>query len=266
MLKFSKFALLSALLVIAAGAQAADEKPVAEKSAALVNGVSIPQARVDLLVKYATAQGEQVDSPELRQRVREELITNEVLSQAAIKNGLDKQADVVQQIEFSKQSILSNAFAQDYIKTHPIGDDVLKQDYEAFKARVGTKEYKISHIQVATEAEAKAVALRLKKDKFAKVAKEKSLDPGAKESGGDLGWTVPSNLPPSFAEAIVKLGKGQISEPAQTQRGWHIIKLEDTRDLKMLSFEEMKPQIEQSRKKQAVMKAVAEMREKAKVE
>ena len=80
MLKFSKLALLSALLAVTATAQAAEEK-----SAALVNGVSIPQSRVDLRVKVATTQGGQTDSPELRKAVREDLINLEVISQAASK-------------------------------------------------------------------------------------------------------------------------------------------------------------------------------------
>jgi peptidyl-prolyl cis-trans isomerase C len=274
MLKFSKFALLSTLLstlLFTATCAMADGTPAAEKAAALVNGVAIPQARVDLLIKYATAQGEQIDSPELRKRVRDDLITNEVLSQAAVKNGLEKQPDVAQQIEYSRQSILSNAFAQDYAKSHPIDEEVMKQDYEAFKARIGSKEYKISHILVESETEAKQVVAALKKKgaNFAKIAKSKSKDPGSKDKGGELGrsgWSVPTEYVQPFAEAALKLNNGQVSAPVQTQFGWHIIKLHETRDLKLPTYEEMKPQIEKSRKQQAVMKAVAEMREKAKVE
>ncbi len=266
MLKFSKLALLSALLAIAAGAQAAEENPAAEKSAALVNGVSIPQSRVDFRVKVATTQGGQPDSSELRKAIRDDLINLEVISQNAVKNGLDKQPEIAQQIELAKQQVLAGAFVQDYAKSNPTGEDVLKQDYEALKARVGNKEYKMSHILVATEDEAKAVAKRVKKEKFAKLAKEKSKDPGSKDNGGDLGWQVPSNFVQPFGEAVAKLNKGQISEPVQTQYGWHVIKLEDTRELKVPTFEEVKPQLEKRRQQESIQKAINELREKAKIE
>jgi peptidyl-prolyl cis-trans isomerase C len=260
MLKFSKLALLSALLA-AATVQAAEEK-----SAALVNGVSIPQSRVDLRVKVATTQGGQTDSPELRKAVREDLINLEVISQAAVKAGLDKQPETAQQLELARQSVLAGAFVQDYAKNHPVNEDALKQDYEAMKARVGNKEYKVSHILVNTEEEAQAVAKRVKKEKFGKVAKEKTKDPGSKDNGGDLGWTVPSNFVQPFSEAILKLNKGQISEPVQTQYGWHVIKLEDTRELKVPTFEEVKPNLEKRKQQEAIQKAIIELREKAKIE
>lgn len=261
MLKFSKLVLLSTLLSVTAVSQAAEEK-----AAALVNGISIPQSRVDLRVKVATTQGGQPDSPELRKAIRDDLVNLEVISQIAVKNGLDKQPEIVQQIELAKQQVLAGAFVQDYAKSHPTGEDVLKQDYEALKARVGNKEYKMSHILVATEDEAKAVAKRVKKEKFAKVAKEKTKDPGSKDNGGNLGWQVPSNFVQPFGEAVAKLNKGQISEPVQTQYGWHIIKLEDTRELKVPIFEEVKPQLEKRRQQESIQKAINELREKAKIE
>lgn len=266
MLKFSKFALLSALLLATAGAQAADEKPAADKAAALVNGVAIPQSRVDMRVKIASEQSGQPDSPELRKAIRDDLINLEILSQAAAKSGVDKNADVMQQIELARQSILAGAFVQDYAKSHPVGDDVLRQDYEGMKARIGDKEYKVAHILVGTEDEANAVIRQLKKDKFAKVAQQKSKDPGSKTKGGDLGWATPSNFVQPFGEAITKLGKGQLSAPVQTQYGWHIIKLEDTRELKAPAFEEVRPNLEKRRMQEVVKNAIAELREKAKIE
>lgn len=266
MLKFSKLALLSALLALAAGAHAADEKPAADKSAALVNGISVPQSRVDLRVKVATTQGGQPDSPEMRKAIRDDLINLEIISQAAVKAGLDKQSETAQQLELAKQSVLAGAYVQDYAKNHPISEDALKQDYEALKARVGSKEYKVSHVLVATEDEAKAIAKRVKKEKFAKVAKEKSKDPGSKENGGDLGWTVPTNFVQPFGETILTLAKGQVSAPVQTQYGWHVIRLEDTRELKVPTFEEVRPQLEKRKQQESIQKAITELREKAKVE
>jgi len=262
MLKFSKLALLSALLAIASGAQAADEK-----AAALVNGVAIPQARLDMRVKAVTQQG-QPDSPEVRKSVRDDLINLEVISQAATKSGLDKQADVAQQLEIARQSVLAGAYVQDYAKNHPISDDALKQEYENLKKRVGNKEYKLSHILVASQDEANKVEADLKKkgSNFAKIAKTKSKDPGSADKGGDLGWAVPSNFVQPFGEAVLKLNKGQVSEPVQTQFGWHVIKLEDTRELKVPTFDEVKPNLEKRLQQQAIQKEIEDLRSKAKVE
>ncbi len=261
MLNFSRFALLSALL-LATSAQAAD----ADKPVALVNGVAIPQSRVDIRVNVAAAQGGQTDSEELRKAIRDDLINLEVLSQAADKLDLEKDDNTKQQLELARQSVLATAFVQDYVKKNPIDEALLKQDYETMKARVGNKEYKVSHILVKTEDEAKAIAKRVKKESFSKVAKQKSLDPGSKDKGGDLGFTVPSNFVQPFGEAILKLKKGQISAPVETQYGWHVIKLEDTRDLKVPTFEEMKPRLEQRRKQEAVKNAITELRSKARIE
>jgi len=266
MLKFSKFVLLSALLAIGAGAQAADDK-AADKPAALVNGVSVPQARIDMRIKAAAQQG-QPDSPEMRKAIRDDIINLEVISQAATKNGLDKQADVAQQLELARQSVLAGAYVQDYAKSHPVADDVLKQEYETLKARVGNKEYKLSHILVESEDEAKKVEAELKKKgaKFAAIAKAHSKDPGSKDNGGELGWAVPSNFVQPFGEAVLKLSKGQVSDPVQTQYGWHIIKLEDTRELKVPTFEEMKPNLEKRKQQEAIQKLVEDLRSKAKIE
>jgi peptidyl-prolyl cis-trans isomerase C len=261
MLKFSKFALISALLMIAAGAQAADDKP-----AALVNGVAIPQARLDMRLKAAEQQG-QPDSPQIRNAIRDDLINLEIISQTAVKNGLDKQPDVEQQLELARQSVLASAYVQDFAKNHPISDDDLKKAYEDLKARVGSKEYKVAHILVGTEDEAKKIEAQLKKGaKFAKLAKEDSKDPGSKNNGGELGWAVPSNFVQPFGDAVLKLSKGKISEPVQTQYGWHIIKLEDTRDLKVPTFEEMKPNLEKRKQQEAIQKEIEDLRSKAKIE
>ncbi|MBI5626115.1 MAG: peptidylprolyl isomerase [Nitrosomonadales bacterium] len=257
--KFAALAILSTLAISPAFAQ--------EKSAALVNGISIPQARLDLRIKAATAQG-QPDSPELRKAIREDMINLEVLAQEAVKLGMDKNPDVIQQAEISKQQILAGAYVQDHTKNHPIGEDQLKQEYEKLKANLGKSEYNAKHILVETEAEAKAIIAQLgKKGNFEKIAKEKSKDAGSKENGGSLGWAVPSNFVPEFANALTSLKKGAYTkDPVKTQFGWHVIKLEDVRDLNVPVFEDVKPQIQQRLHQQSVQGIINDLRSKAKIE
>lgn len=258
MLKYSKIALLLLLgAFITGNAYAAESKSLVK-----VNGVSIPQSLLDMRVKAATAQG-QPDTPQLRDAVRDELINIQVLAQAANKSGLSKKSEVVQQIDLSRLTILASAYIQDYIKKHPISDDALKQEYEKINSARGTKEYKVSHILVKTEDEAKAVEDQLKNKKFEDVAMDKSQDPGSSVKGGDLGWAVPSNFVKPFADAMVALNKGQISAPVKSQFGWHIIRMEDTRDLKVPSFDEVKPQLTQHMQQQLVQQVISEQRSKA---
>jgi len=267
MLETGKFAALkhiSALAIL--GALAINPAFAEEKSAALVNGVSIPQARIDLRVKAAAAQG-QPDSPELRKAIREDMINLEVMVQEAAKLGLDKNVEVMQQIDLAKQQVLVSAFVQDYAKNHPISEDQLKQEYDKLKTKLGNKEYNARHILVETEAEAKDIIAQLgKKAKFEKLA-AKSKDAGSAAQGGSLGWTVPGNFVPEFANAMLNLKKGEYTkEPVQSQFGWHVIKLDDTRDLKVPSFEEVKPQLQQRLQQQSIKKAIDELRAKAKIE
>ena len=278
MLKSVKIATLSLLVALAAGLVYAAEKPASpavqankeDKPVATVNGVTIPQARVDMRVKAAIAQG-QPDGPELRQAVRDESINLEIMSQEAVKKGLDKQQDTMRQIELAKQSILVNAFVQDYLKDHPISDDTLKQEYETLKQATGAKEYKVRHILVKEENEAKSILAQLKKGaKFDKLASKYSMDPGSRDQGGALGgnseWSLAANFVPPFAEAMGNLKKGGTSQPVQSDFGWHIIKVDDVRDFKFPPLQEVKQNLTQRLQQQSVQKMLADLRATAKVE
>lgn len=247
-------------LVLSCGAGAAD--PVAK-----VNGSAIPQSRLDAMLKGATAQG-QPESPELRNRVRDELITREILMQEAAKKGTEKTADVVNQLEFQRQSLIIQAFLNDYVRSNPVSDEALRKEYDSAKAAAGTKEYKAHHILVKEEAEAKQITAQLKKGgNFEKIAAEKSEDTGSKSRGGDLDWASPARYVKPFSDALVKLKKGQITDtPVQSPFGWHIIRLDDERATKLPPFEDVKNNIQQQLQQQVVQKLIVDLRSKAKIE
>jgi len=256
---YSALAILSSLAINPAMAE--------EKAAAIVNGVSISQSRIDLSVKAAAAQG-QADNPDLRKAVRDDMINREVIAQESVKMGLNKDPEVIQQTEIAKQQILISAFVQDYVKNHPISDEQIKQEYEKLTSNLGEKEYKVRHILVDTEEDAKAIIAQLgKKGSFEKIAKAKSKDAGSAEHGGELDWAVPSNFVPPFANAMLSLKKGSYTkEPVKSQFGWHIIKLDDERSLKVPPLETVKPQIQQRLQQQALQTTVLDLRSKAKIE
>jgi len=261
-MKSSKFLqLLLALLVCTVTTS------VAQAETIKVNGITVPQARFDFILKNATSQG-QADTPELRAKVKEEMINREVLAQEAVKKGLDKNPEVVIQIELQRQGVLINAYLQDYVKAHPITDEMMKKEYDQVKAQSGGKEYKARHILVESEDEAKQIIAQLKKGgNFEKIAADKSKDTGSKAQGGNLDWSPANRYVPPFAQALGKLKKGQTTDtPVQTQFGWHVIRLEDERAAKFPTFEEAKPQIQQQMQQQLVGKVIADTRAKAKVE
>lgn len=267
---------LAALLSATAhGALAAPAKPAATKPAgdaadnkpvAIVNGKAIPQARMDALLAAQLAQGQQ-DTPQLRLAVREELVRREILAQESEKQGFANKLPVQAQMMMARQSVLIGAYLQDLLKSKPITDEMVKKEYENIRKSLGEKEYKARHVLVENEDEAKAIIDKLKKgEKFEELAKQ-SKDPGSKDQGGDLGWSNPAAYVPQFSAAMVKLEKGKFTEtPVKSDFGWHVIQLDDTREMTPPSFDEIKPQLQQRMQQQMVEKQILDLRAKAKVE
>lgn len=221
--------------------------PVFAQNVATVNGKGIPAARVDVIVKQLTAQG-QKDTPQLREMIKNELIGREILVQEAERKGISKNADVRDQIENARQRILIGALSADFIKAHPVTDAEIKAEYDRYKQLAGDTDYKVRHILVGSEAEAKDVIAKLKNgSSFDDLAKQYSKDAGSAAKGGDLDWGNPGKYVKPFSDAMVKLSRGQYTEtPVRTEYGFHVIKLDDTRGSKFPALEEIKPQVAQS--------------------
>lgn len=218
---------------------------------AIVNGVPIPQARFDFVSKMQaqSQQGQgQKETPESRKQLREALITREIITQEAVRKGLDKSVDYQVQMDLAKQRVLVNAFLEDYLKTHEPTEDDLKAEYEKIKKEQfdpNAREYKARHILIKKEAEAKAVLAMLKKGaKFEDLAKKKSEDTGSKGKGGELDWTDGANLVKPFSDAMKTLEKGKTSDLVKTQYGYHIIRMDDVRTPQFPAFEDVKDQVQ----------------------
>lgn len=234
---------------------------------AKVNGVAIPQARLDLMVKAAIAQG-QPDTAEMRSALRENLIAEEILVQEAIKKGLDRDPDIKTQIDLARQAVLIRAYQTDYIRNNTVSEAELRKEYEAVKAQMGDKEYKARHILVETEKEAKDLVAALKKGgSFEKLASERSIDTGSKDNGGELGWSSSAVYVKPFADTLVKLKKGEMtSQPVQTSFGWHVIRLDDVRAAVPPSFDEVKQNMQQRILQRNFAAVVESLRKNAKVQ
>ncbi len=256
-----KRALISLSLLALATAPAVTLAQIAK-----VNGKAIPANRAEVLMANQLAQG-QAKTPELEAAVKEELVRREVLAQAAVAKGMDKKSDVQAQVELARQGVLIGAYLNEFARGVKITDADVQKEYDTLKGALGDKEYKARHILVEKEDEAKDIIAKLKKgEKFEELAKA-SKDPGSKDKGGELGWANKASYVPPFAEAMTKLAKGKYTEaPVQSSFGWHVIQLDDVRELKAPNFDEVKPQIVQRMRQMAVEKHILDLRAKAKVE
>lgn len=257
--------LLSGL--VAAALLGAAALPALAQNVAIVNGKPIPKERVEVLKDQVQRSGREV-SPEMEGQIKEEVIAREIFMQEAQKRGLEASADYKAQMELARQTILIRELFNDYQTKNPVTDAEIQAEYDKFVAANSGKEYKASHILVEKEDEAKAIIASIKKGaKFADIAKKQSKDPGSGANGGDLDWANPSSYVSEFTEALVKLNKGQMTQtPVKSQFGWHIIRLDDTRDAKLPKLDEVKPQVAQQLQQQKLAKFQEDLRAKAKVE
>jgi peptidyl-prolyl cis-trans isomerase C len=241
--------------------------PAIAQNIAVVNGKGIPTARVEAIVKQVVAQGQQKDTAELRDLIKKDLVSREVLMQEAEKQGYAKSADVKQQLETARQAIVVQALVGDYVKKNPVKEADVKSEYDRFVKETGDKEYHVRHILVDTEAQANDIIAKLKGGaKFEDLAKG-SKDTGSANNGGDLDWATPSAFPEVFSKAFVGLQKGQVTEkPVQTPNGFHVIKVDDVRAAKLPALEEVKPQIEEALTQRKLQTYQEELVKKAKIQ
>jgi peptidyl-prolyl cis-trans isomerase C len=203
------------------------------------------------------------------QHLLERMIELRLLASAAREEGLDKQIKTKAQIQNAVDNQLANDYLSDYLSKMDVTDAVLKPEYDKFvKGYPSTTQYKASHILVKTKEEAEAIIKQLDSGTpFGKLAEEKSQDPGSAKQGGDLGWFDANQMVPEFSAAVEKLKKGEITQqPVKSQFGWHVIKLEDTRQSKPPTFAELKQQLETQYRRKAIEDLIKKLRAKAKVD
>ena len=236
--------------------------------AATVNGAPLSENIVNLMLKQRTELG-RTTSADMRNNLIDRLAMQLVISQEAIKKGMDKLPEVAAQIELSRQSILVNAFVQDYQKSNFVSDETLDAEYEKIKTQMVGTEYLARHILVENEADAKDIIAKLNKNPkaFDTLAREKSKDSGSKVKGGNLGWVDPRGVVPEFGAALQKLKKGKFTEqPVKSQFGYHVILMEDSRPKVVPPLEQIKSQLKQQMQEKNTEKLFQDLKAKAKIE
>ncbi len=246
----------------ASATAATPAKPAAAPggNVAVVNGHPIKNAELELVIR----QINQKDSPELRAALKDKLIEFEVLMQEAKKRKITDREDVKFQADNAARNVVIGALLREELEKHKITDDQLKAEYDRQKSQAGEKEYKVHHILVDSEDQAKAIIAKLDKgEKFEDLAKG-TKDAGSAANGGELDWAPPGAYVKEFSDAMIKLEKGKYTEtPVKSQFGYHVIRLDDVRAMQPPPFEQVKARLAESMQQQQVKEFVDALRKKA---
>jgi peptidyl-prolyl cis-trans isomerase C len=226
----------------AATTAAADTSP----ALATVNGTPITQNFFDFYIKAIAGKKPSDLTPEQQSVALDNLIRAQLVAQQADKDGVEKTADTEDLLALTRLNVLQQTMEERYLKDKKPTEQELRAEYENQVAALPKLEYHARHILVATEPFAQGVVQSLEKGaKFEDVAKKESMD-SSKDNGGDLGWFTPDRMVTQFASAVTSLKPGEYThKPVQTQYGWHVIQLIDTRPLSPPPFDQVKQRLEQ---------------------
>ena len=235
-----------------------------------VNGSKITNSQLNDWVSSAVADGNQ-DTPQLRQNILNDLVMREAINQDVKKTGLLSKGNNAFKVKLAEQNAIVELWFAQYFKTHPVTEADVKVEYEKqvalSKDPKNSKEYQVSQIVVATEAEALSLMKQIKDpSSFAILAKEKSLDKSTSDKGGLVGWALPSQLASPMNEIVPTLTKGKIApKPIQTNVGWYIIQLDDVKPIVIPPFDQVKENIARAMIQQKRQEAISQMMGTAKI-
>jgi peptidyl-prolyl cis-trans isomerase C len=256
-------------LLIAAcgkGSQQAAAPPPSDKPAtppvAIVDGTPISRDAYDDYLKGLLRGKPATDvTAEEKNQVLDQMINMQLIAAQAEKDGMEKDPDVATRVALLRTQILADAAAQKYVKNNEPSDQEL---HAAYDAATDKTEYHASHILVPTKEKAVLLIKKIKGGaKFEDVAKAESTD-NSKANGGDLGWFTTARMVKPFGDAVKALKKGEVTpEPVQTQYGWHIIRLDDTRDS---PFDTLKPQLSSALMQKKFQAYIEDLKKNAKIE
>ena len=247
---------------------AASDAAPASPAVAIVNGTPISRNDYDVYVKSLLQGKPQTElTPEQKAQVLDEMVTMQLVSAQAVKDGMDKDPDIAARLEVLRMRVLADAESQKYLKGKEPTDAELHAEYDTAISSMDKTEYHARHILVDSKEKAEALIKKIKGGaKFEDVAKAESSD-NSKTSGGDLGWFTLARMVKPFGDAVKGLKKGEITpEPVQTQFGWHIIKLEDTRDVAPPPFDQVKTQVTNGVIQKKLQAYVEDLKKNAKIE
>lgn len=236
--------------------------PVTEETViATVNGVNITAGHLALMRAQLPQQYQQLPDAALYQALIEQAISQELLAQTVDEMGKAAELALENEARMMRANIAMSKTAE-----AAATDDALKSAYDStFAAATPSTEYHAAHILVQTEDEAKTIKADLDAGgDFTKLAQENSKDPSG-SNGGDLGWFGPGMMVPEFEAAVVALTPGAVSAPVQSQFGWHIVKLIETREKPVPTLDEVREDLTAQVQQQAVIAELEALKGKAEI-
>jgi peptidyl-prolyl cis-trans isomerase C len=259
-------ALLAPLALAACNKAATPAAEAPAERVATVNGKALPKSEFDLYVANMNRQSGREVTEEQKEQLLDQYISMQLAAAEAEKAGIEKDQKVRDQLALARVQVLVDAGLQKYLEAHPVQESELRPEYDAQVAAL-PREYHARHILVEDEASAVAITKELKGGAdFAKLAAKRSKDSSSK-SGGDLGWFTLDTMVKPFADAVKTMQPGQLTEqPVQSQYGWHVIKLEETRATSAPPFDEVKDRVKMIVQRKKLQTHLEELRKAAKVE
>ncbi len=255
------------LLVVACGTGTSGISDDGEQFAS-VNGKPISVESLAFYAERRTGTAWAELAPEMQEQVLNELINIELLTQQAQAAKLDQQAPLKQQLVLEHRTTLADAAITDHFANNAITEEELRAAFAELTAEMNGKEYNANHILVETEEAANTLLNELKAGAdFEELAKANSIEPNASQTAGSLGWFEPAQMVQPFADAVRAMEIGKISDtPVETQFGWHIIRLNDSREVAPPEFDAVRANVERFVKNQRVQEYVNSLREGATIE
>ena len=258
--------LLPLTLLAGCGKAAETPKAPAGPAVAVVNGKEISKSEFDLYVENVERQSKREIADAEKSQLLDQFISMQLAAEAASKEGIEKDAKVQDQLALARLNVLVDSGLQQWLEKNPVTDAELRPEYDAQVAQM-PKEYHARHILVDDQAKAEAITKELKAGgDFAKSAQKNSKDPSGK-NGGDLGWFTLETMVKPFSDAVAALQPGEMTDkPVQSQFGWHVIKLEESRVTSPPPFEEVKDRVKVLVQRKKLQKYLDDLRKNAKVE
>lgn len=253
--------------LLLATALAALAAPVFAQTAFTVNGQTVSVADQKELMKVLADRGVK-DQKQQLEAARSILAQEKLIEEAAKKANIAQDPAVKALIAERKTEIYSAELVRKNAAAHPLTDADLKKTYEEVKKQYDPNEIKVRHILVKTEQEAKDIIKSLNAGgDFAAIAKEKSLDQGTAAQGGEIPFTNIRRIAiPGFAETAMALNKGALLPvPFHSALGYHVIQLQDKREVPLPSFDALKPQIQNLAAQRQAQQYMANLMKNAKI-
>ncbi len=256
-----------AVFAVTSPAQAQDAEVDASTVLAEVNGTQITLGHVIALRASLPDQYQQIPDEMLLPGLVEQLVDQTLLADEVSASTESDPASVKLLLENERRGALATRAVQAAF-AEPVDEAAVTAAYEAAIAGfVGEPQFNASHILVADEATAAQLKAELDGGAdFAALASEHSADPGSGSNGGLLGWFGTGQMVPEFEAGVAGLEPGEVSDPVQSQFGWHVILLNEKRDTTPPTLDEVRPEVENQVRQEALQARVAAMREGAEVE